>query len=302
MPIIVDKEFSDYGIFTGGRVSVIDRERANRRLMNPLELAILNLTPEKKDTEMQFMRLLSNSPLPINITLIEISPLRCPDGLVKFRKKFAEAEKQRFDGMIITGNPDDNVAFTRTHYWKETEDILDWTNSNVNSVLFVSWAAQAAMYHFYNIKKHSLKDKCFGIFTHRRILDGVSEPLMRGISDEFTMPHSRNSAIYSKDIMYAMDLKILAYSKRAGASIIKSTDNRRIFVTGHMEYERFTLKEEYEQGVKKGLKIKPPANYFTDDEMQEVRMNWASTANLFYQNWLNYCVYQPCCVPAEKEA
>ena len=152
------------------------------------------------------------------------------------------------------------------------------------------------------VKKHSLKDKCCGIFPHQRILDGVTEPLMQGISDEFFMPHSRHSAIYAKDIMHTQELKILAYSKRAGASIIKSTDNRRVFVMGHMEYDRFTLKEEYEQDLREGLYTKPPANYFTDGDLNDVKMNWASTSNLFYQNWLNFCIYQSSFKLLEKEA
>lgn len=293
MPIVVDKEYSAYGIFTGGRVSVIDGDTALRRRTKPLEIAILNLTPEKERTEIQFMRLLSGSPLPVRITVIELTRggKRNENPYGGLYKSFAEAEKQFFDGMIVTGALSDNAAFNRAPFWKEYEDILDWTNSNVGCTLFVCWAAQAALYRFYNIKKHPLKDKCYGVYSHRRIADGLSEPLMRGISDEFTMPHSRHSAIYAKDVMNVMDLKILAYSKRTGASVIKNSDSRRVFVLGHMEYDRYTLKEEYERDLKADADVKPPANYFTGPDMDEVNMSWSSSAALFYQNWLNYCVY-----------
>ena len=210
----------------------------------------------------------------------------------KFYKTFKEVKENKFDGMIITGAPVENMAFEEVAYWKELEEILDWTKTNVTSTLFICWGAQAALHYFYGIKKHPLREKCFGIFAHQRIRDGVTEPLMRGISDEFHMPHSRHTIIYAKDILHTKDLKILAYSKKAGASVIKSMDNRQVFVTGHMEYDRYTLKNEYERDKSAGLDIKPPVNYFADKELNEVKMNWTSTANLFYINWLNYYVYQ----------
>ncbi|MDE6001048.1 MAG: homoserine O-succinyltransferase, partial [Clostridia bacterium] len=215
-----------------------------------------------------------------------------PSHLDRFYKSFNEVKSSKFDGMIITGAPVENMPFERVAYWAELKEILNWTKENVTSTLFICWGAQAALHHFYKIRKHPLKEKCFGIFAHNRVRDGVIEPLMRGISDEFHMPHSRHTIIYAKDIIDVKELKILAYSKRAGASIIKSVDNRQVFVTGHMEYERYTLKNEYERDLKKGLDIKPPVNYFTDKDMKEVKMNWTSTANLFYINWLNYYVYQ----------
>lgn len=296
MPIVIDKDLPAYKILTGERLFVMDHERAFNQDIRPIEIAILNLMPNKETTETQLMRLLSNSPLQVNITLINTSSYNATHTekgyLERFYKTFNEIETKKFDGMIITGAPVENLPFEKVAYWKELVDILDWTKSNVTSTLFICWGAQAALYHFYGIKKHALKDKCFGIFAHRRIRDGVPEPLMRGISDEFHMPHSRHTIIYAKDIMHVNDLKILAYSKKAGASIIKSVDNRRVFVTGHMEYDRYTLKNEYERDLAKGLPIKPPVNYFADDGMTEVKMNWTSTANLFYINWLNYYVYQ----------
>ncbi len=296
MPIVIDKDLPAYKILTGERLFVMDSERAVNQQIRPIEIAILNLMPTKETTETQFMRLLSNSPLQVNITLVKTSSYSATHTdaqyLGKFYKSFREIVSKKFDGMIITGAPVENMPFEKVAYWHELEEIMDWTRSNVTSTIFICWGAQAALYHFYGIKKHPLKDKCFGIFAHQRILDGVAEPLMRGISDEFHMPHSRHTIIYAKDIMHVPGLKILAYSKRAGASIIKSMDNRQVFVTGHMEYDRYTLKNEYERDLEKGLPVKPPVNYFTDGSMEAVKMNWTSTANLFYINWLNYYVYQ----------
>lgn len=296
MPIVIDKDIPAYKILTGERIFVMDKQRATSQEIRPIEIAILNLMPTKEATETQFMRLLSNSPLQVNVTLIKTSTYHAThtdaSHLDRFYKSFGEVKASKFDGMIITGAPVENMPFERVAYWAELKEILNWTKTNVTSTLFICWGAQAALHHFYGIKKHPLKEKCFGIFAHNRVRDGVIEPLMRGISDEFHMPHSRHTIIYAKDIIDVKELKILAYSKRAGASIIKSVDNRQVFVTGHMEYERYTLKNEYERDKAKGLPIKPPVNYFTDGGMNEVKMNWTSTANLFYINWLNYYVYQ----------
>lgn len=296
MPIVINKELPAYRILTDEKIFVMDSERAFLQEIRPIEIAILNLMPTKATTETQFMRLLSNSPLQVNITLVKTSTYNAThtdkSHLDRFYKTFTEIKARKFDGMIITGAPVENMDFEKVAYWKELEEILDWTKTNVTSTLFICWGAQAALHYFYGIKKHPLKEKCFGIFAHRRIRDGVAEPLMRGISDEFHMPHSRHTIIYAKDILHINELRILAYSKRAGASIIKSCDNRQVFVTGHMEYDRDTLKNEYERDLSKGLNIKPPANYFADKDLTEVKMNWSSTANLFYINWLNYYVYQ----------
>ena len=296
MPIVIDKDIPAYKILTGERIFVMDKERAVAQNIRPIEIAILNLMPTKETTETQFMRLLSNSPLQINITLIKTSTYKATHvdkrHLDRFYKSFDEVKGQKFDGMIITGAPLENMAFEKVAYWKELEEIFDWTKSNVTSTIFICWGAQAALYHFYGINKHTLKEKCLGIFAHQRIRDGVSEQIMRGISDEFHMPHSRHTIIYAKDILNIRGLKILAYSKKAGASVIKSSDNRQVFVTGHMEYDRNTLKNEYERDIAAGLDIKPPVNYFADKNLTEVKMNWTSTANLFYINWLNYYVYQ----------
>lgn len=296
MPIVIDKDIPAYKILTGERIFVMDSDRATLQDIRPIEIAILNLMPTKETTETQFMRLLSNSPLQVNITLIRTAtynPTHTEAAhLERFYKNFSDIRGRRFDGMVITGAPVENMEFEDVAYWRELEDIFDWTRTNVTSTIFICWGAQAALHYFYGIKKHPLKEKCFGIFAHQRVRDGSIEPLMRGISDEFHMPHSRHTIIYAEDIKNVPELKILAYSKRAGASIIKSLDNKQVFVTGHMEYDRDTLKNEYERDKAKGLPIKPPVNYFADKDMKEVKMNWSSTSNLFYINWLNYYVYQ----------
>ncbi len=296
MPIVIDKDIPAFKILTGERIFVMDTDRAFSQEIRPIEIAILNLMPTKETTETQFMRLLSNSPLQVNITLVRTATYNPThteqEHLKRFYKSFDEIKGRRFDGMIITGAPVENMPFESVAYWKELEEILNWTTTNVTSTLFICWGAQAALHYFYGIKKHPLKEKCFGIFAHQRVFDGMQEPLMRGISDEFHMPHSRHTIIYASDINKVPELKILAFSRRAGASIIKSRDNKRVFVTGHMEYDRDTLKKEYERDKAKGLDIKPPVNYFADKEMTKVKMNWSSTANLFYINWLNYYVYQ----------
>ncbi|MCD8286236.1 MAG: homoserine O-succinyltransferase [Clostridia bacterium] len=296
MPIVIDKELPAYNILTGERIFVMDVHRAYTQQIRPIEIAILNLMPTKVDTETQLMRLLSNSPLQVNITLVKTSTYTSThtdkSHMDQFYKYWDEVKNLKYDGMIITGAPVENMEFEDVAYWKELCEILDWTKTNVTSTLFICWGAQAALHYFYGIQKHPLKEKCFGVFAHQRVHTETPEPLMRGISDEFHMPHSRHTLIYAKDIESVPELRILAYSKRAGASIIKSLDNSQVFVTGHMEYDRYTLKNEYERDKAKGLDIKPPANYFTDSTCTHAKMNWSSTANLFYMNWLNYYVYQ----------
>lgn len=238
MPIVIDKDIPAYKILTEEKIFVMDKTRAKLQDIRPIEIAILNLMPTKETTETQFMRLLSNSPLQVNVTLVQTSTYKAThvdkSHLDRFYKTFDEIKHNKFDGMIITGAPVENMPFEKVAYWKELEEILDWTTKNVTSTLFICWGAQAALHYFYGIKKHPLKEKCFGIFAHQRVRDGIAEPLMRGISDEFHMPHSRHTIIYAKDILHVNSLKILAYSKKAGASVIKSVDNRQVFVTGHM--------------------------------------------------------------------
>ena len=216
MPIVIDKDIPAYKILTGEKIFVMDTDRAGVQDIRPIEIAILNLMPTKETTETQFMRLLSNSPLQVNVTLVRTetyNPTHVEAKyLSRFYKNFEEIKDRKFDGMIITGAPVENLEFEDVAYWEELKEILDWTKTNVTCTLFICWGAQAALHYFYGIKKHPLKAKCFGIFAHQRVQDGSPEPLMRGISDEFHMPHSRHTVIYADDIKNVKGLKILAYS------------------------------------------------------------------------------------------
>ncbi len=296
MPIVIDKDIPAYKILTDERIFVMDSGRAFTQDIRPIEIAILNLMPTKETTETQFMRLLSNSPLQVNITLIRTSSYTPAhtgkEHLERFYKNFGEVKARKFDGMIITGAPVENMEFEDVAYWDELKEIFDWTKTNVTSTLFICWGALAALYYFHGVKKHPLKKKCFGVFAHTRVDYDEPDPLMRGISEKFHMPHSRHSVVYTGDIKKVKSLKLLAYSGEAGAGRIRSTDGRQVFVIGHMEYDKEVLKAEYERDRAKGLEIDPPEHYFANRAKTKINMKWSSTANLFYMNWLNYYVYQ----------
>lgn len=292
MPILVDRNSPESLILGGQRVFLTDSQRTAAQGLRAVEIAICNLIPTEEDSETQFMRLLSNSPLPLHITLVR-SPLRIAtdgDEWAPFRKSFDEARDKTFDGMIVTGVPDGSGALDKSDL-RALKELFRYTRNRVGSTLFCCLAAQLALHYFYGIRKHPQKE-VFGVLEHQKVRDGIYEPLMRGISDEFPMPHARHIAIHAKDVLHVDELKVLAYSKRAGASVIKSVDDRQVFVTGHMEYDRYSLKNEYERARAQGREIKPPVNYFADKEQTEVKVNWTSSAHLFYCNWLNHCVYR----------
>ena len=295
MPIVIDRNIPAYTVLSGERIVVMDRERATSQDIRPIEIAILNLMPTKIETETQFMRLLSNSPLQVNVTLIHTSSYRSKNTeaeyLDRFYQSFESVKNKHFDGMIVTGAPVEDMDFQDVAYWNELTKLFDWTKTNVTSTIFICWGAMAALHYFYGIEKYPLSRKLFGVFTHRKVHFETPDPLMRGVSDEFHMCHSRHSAVREKDIAKDERLKILATSNRAGAPIVTNLDHSRVFVLGHMEYDRDTLKKEYERDLAKGLPIDKPFCYFLDKECTKINMNWSSTANLFYNNWLNF-VYQ----------
>lgn len=271
----------------------MDRERAGTQDIRPIEIAILNLMPTKKETETQFMRLLSNSPLQVNITLIHTESYRSKNTeanyLERFYQPFSQIKNRHFDGMIVTGAPVEDMEFSDVAYWNELTKLFDFTKTNVTSTIFICWGAMAALNYFYGIRKYPLDHKMFGVFSHHKTLSTTPDPLMRGISDEFHICHSRHSTVREIDLRKNDQLKILAKSHRAGAAISCSLDHSQIFVLGHMEYDRETLQSEYERDLNKGLSIAKPFNYFAPNG--SIKMNWSSTANLFYNNWLNL-VYQ----------
>lgn len=297
MPIVIPKDIPAFNTLLNENIFIMSKQRSINQDIRPIEIAILNLMPTKVVTETQLMRLLSNSPLQINVTLVGLdtytgthTPL---EHLQKFYKPFSKIKNKKFDGMIITGAPVETMEFSDVAYWKELTEILEFTKTNVTSTIFICWGAQAALNYFYGIKKHPLKEKLFGVFKH--VKTTAYESLLKGVDDKFYMPHSRHTTVYKKDIEKVSDLEVLCHSKKAGASIVKSKDNKYIFIMGHLEYDRETLKLEYERDLNKGLPILEPENYFIGGYKNgngKINMCWASVANLIYVNWLNYYVYQ----------
>ena len=295
MPIVISKDIPAFSALKEENIFVMNDERAFTQDIRPLEIAILNLMPTKVETETQFMRLLSNSPLQVNITLLYTETYKSKNTAVahleKFYKKFDDIKDKHFDGMIITGAPVETMPFEEVKYWDELKKIFDFADKQVTSTIYICWGAQAALYYYYGVDKKLLPEKLFGVFPHKKYIE-QHDPRLKGIDDVFYVPHSRHTTVDMEDVKKIDDLIILSESEYTGLSIAKSRDNKKIFLTGHMEYDRFTLKTEYERDLAKGLKIKPPFNYFTDDTHTDVKVTWTSAANLFYTNWLNYYVYQ----------
>lgn len=294
MPVIVPKDIPAAKILKAENIFVMNPERAKTQDIRPLEIAILNLMPTKIVTETQLIRLLSNSPLQINVTLLStesyVGKNTPAEHLERFYKPFSEVKNRKFDGLIITGAPVEDLAFESVKYWDELKDIFDFAKKSVTSTIFICWGAQAALYYYYGIPKYPLDKKLFGIFKHKKT--SKFEPLLKGTDDRFFMPHSRHTAIKEEDVRAKKELQILAVSKDAGPSIIKSRDGKFIFILGHAEYDRDTLEKEYLRDKERGLDIEPPANYYVKGDRGEIAMCWSSTANLIYMNWLNHYVYQ----------
>ena len=294
MPIIVPKDIPASKILQAENIFVMNEKRAAGQDIRPLEIAIVNLMPTKIVTETQLMRLLSNSPLQVNITLVStasyVGKNTPAEHLQKFYKSFDEIKDRTFDGMIITGAPVEDLEFSEVKYWGELENIFEFAKTHVTSTMFICWGAQAALYYYYGIQKYPLKEKLFGIYKHKKLVE--YDKLLKGTDDRFFMPHSRHSTIREEDVKACKQLVLLASSKVAGASVIRSKDNKFVFITGHAEYDRDTLEKEYLRDKEKGLDIAPPENYYVDEIGGEISMCWASTANLIYMNWLNHFVYQ----------
>jgi len=294
MPIIVPKDIPASKILQSENIFVMNDKRAMRQDIRPLEIAILNLMPTKIVTETQLMRLLSNSPLQINITLISTetyvgknTPL---EHLQRFYKSFSDVKDKKFDGLIVTGAPVEDIDFEEVKYWDELKKVFDFASTNVTSTIFICWGAQAALHYYYGIQKYPLAKKLFGIYKHKKLVS--YERLLKGTDDRFYMPHSRHTTVKEEDIKKCKDLVLIASSKEAGASIARSKDNKFIFIMGHAEYDRDTLEKEYKRDLDKGLPIDPPENYYVEGNKGEIKMCWTSTANLIYMNWLNHYVYQ----------
>ncbi|MCQ2599864.1 MAG: homoserine O-succinyltransferase [Treponema sp.] len=295
MPIKIDSDLPACKVLESENIFVMTGSRAVSQDIRPLKIAIVNLMPTKVTTETQLLRLLGNTPLQIEISLVQmenhISKNVGTDHLEKFYINSSDVFKQKFDGMIITGAPVEQIPFEDVDYWNDLCKIMDYAKTNVFSTLYICWGAQAGLYHHYGVPKYGLDQKMFGIYKNKRSTG--PDPLLRGFDDLFPIPQSRHTTIKKEDIIKHDDLVILAENKDIGPTIIKTKDNRAIFMTGHLEYDSETLKTEYFRDVDKGLEINIPVNYFPfDDPSKEPCSSWRSTAHLFYSNWLNYYVYQ----------
>lgn len=295
MPINIPNDLPAAEVLSNENIFIMHEDRAIHQDIRPLNIVILNLMPTKVVTETQLLRLLGNSPLQVDITLLHpkthVSKNTPQEHLIKFYNTFDEIKDRKFDGMIITGAPVELLEFEEVDYWEELKEIMDWSTSNVFSTFYICWGAQAGLYHHYGIPKYALKTKMFGVFSHRVCIR--NHKLMRGFDDEFYAPHSRHTEIRKEDIEKVEQLEILAESDKAGVYIVASKDGRKIFVTGHSEYDTLTLKYEYNRDVKKGLKIAIPENYYPDNDASRTPVTkWRGHANLLFSNWLNYHVYQ----------
>ena len=295
MPIKIPNDLPATETLNNENIFVITETRALTQDIRPLKILLLNLMPTKIATETQFARLLGNTPLQVKLEFLQTATHKAThtdeQHMIDFYKTFDEIKNEKYDGMVITGAPVELMDFEDVNYWEELCEIMDWSRTHVTSTVHICWAAQAALYHYYGIKKISLPEKLFGIYEHTA--DYKQSILLRGFDDVFMAPHSRHTAVLREDIEKIPDLKILASSKDAGVYIISTDKGRQIFVTGHPEYDTDTLKKEYLRDKEAGLPISIPKNYFEDnDENKEPVNSWRSSANLLYSNWLNYFVYQ----------
>ena len=294
MPIVIPKDLPAFDVLTKEKIFVMPKERAISQDIRPIEIAIVNLMPTKIDTETQLMRLLGNSSLQINVTLVNmdsyISKNTPQSHMLKFYKVFDEIKDKYYDGMIITGAPVEQMEFDEVAYWKELSEIMTWSDTHVTSTIHICWGAQAGLYHHYGITKHTRDSKLFGIYEVRA--EDKYDALLKGMNDNMYIPMSRHTDIDEDTLRNTPDLKVRASGKECGISIIKSVDNKRFFFMGHSEYDRTTLKKEYLRDVDKGLDIQRPVNYFENDGLYDINLSWRSTAYLLFNNWLNYYVYQ----------
>lgn len=276
-------------------IFVMSETKALHQDIRPLKIAIVNLMPTKITTETQLLRLLSNTPLQVEVDFITMNSHTTKhtpiEHMEAFYKTFDEIRHDNYDGMIITGAPVENLDFTQVDYWEELKTIMEWTRTHVTSTLHICWAAQAGLYYHYGIPKYSLEKKCSGVFRHK--INRSTAKLVRGFDNEFYAPHSRYTEVRREDILKVKDLEILAESEEAGVYIVFTKRGRRIFVTGHAEYDADTLQREYERDTEKGIKQEVPKNYFPgDNPSKKPIVRWRSHANLLFSNWLNYFVYQ----------
>ena len=295
MPIRIPNDLPAAGILQQENIFVMTQNRAVTQDIRPLEIVLLNLMPTKIVTETQLSRLLGNTPLQVNLELMHMSSHRSKnvsqEHLLSFYKSFDELKHRKFDGMVITGAPVEQLAFEDVDYWDELCQIMEWSKTNVQSTFHICWGAQAGLYYHYGIKKRALPEKLFGVYPHR--VDYKRSILLRGFDDRFWAPHSRYTTVDREAIEAVPELKILASSEQAGVYAVANKGGRQIFITGHSEYDPETLKGEYLRDRNQGLSTRIPENYFRNDDPEaEPIVRWRGHANLLFSNWLNYFVYQ----------
>lgn len=295
MPIRIDDALPAKQNLEIENIFVMSKMRADTQDIRPLKIVILNLMPTKLETETQLLRLLSNSPLQIDIDFLQVKTHEAKNvsksHMDKFYNTFDDIKDNRYDGMIITGAPVEHLKFEEVDYWDELCEIMEWSKNNVYSTFHICWGAQAGLYYHYGINKKHLDKKMFGVFPHKSLDE--THPLMRGLDDKYYVPHSRHTTVSMHDIAQVKDLQVISYSDMSGVHIVSDMVCRQFFVTGHSEYDRDTLAKEYFRDKAKGLDIEIPYNYFpNDDERLVPIMSWKSTASILFSNWLNYFVYQ----------
>lgn len=295
MPIKIDNQLPARHSLELENIFVMPENRAMTQDIRPLHIIILNLMPTKIETETQILRLLSNSPLQVDVELLQVKSHVAKnvsqEHMLKFYKTFGDVKNRKFDGMIVTGAPVEMMPFEEVDYWDELCEIFDWAKTNVYSTYNICWGAQAALYYKYGVPKHMLDEKLFGVFKHRPL--DLYHPLLRGFSDVYYVPHSRHTETRREDIAEVKDLQILSYSDEAGVHLISDMACRNFFCTGHSEYDSDTLAKEYFRDLKKGMNIKMPYNYFPDNDPRKTPpITWRGVGSLLFQNWLNYFVYQ----------
>jgi homoserine O-succinyltransferase len=295
MPIKISDRLPAARTLEEENIFVMKTSRAYRQDIRPLKIAILNLMPTKITTETQLLRLVGNTPLQMDVTLLYPKSHEAknvsPEHLAAFYDSFDSVKHMRFDGLIITGAPVEHLPFEEVDYWDELKEVMDWSICNVQSTLHLCWAAQAGLYHHFGVPKFALPRKVFGVFPHT--VKRKNLKLFRGFDDVFYVPHSRHTEVREEDVEKVEELEILSVSPEAGLYIVATKDGRMIFITGHSEYDCLTLKTEYERDIAKGLKTDLPKNYFPRDDPSAVPVvKWRGHANLLFFNWLNYYVYQ----------
>lgn len=295
MPLNLPDQLPAVELLKKENIFIMDSGRATEQDIRPLRIVILNLMPLKITTETDLVRLLSNTPLQLELEFMKLKSHTSKNTSIEHMKQFYttfhKMRDQRYDGMIITGAPVEQMPFEEVTYWKELKEIFDWAKTHVTSTLYICWAAQAGLYHGYGIKKYPLNKKMFGVFKHS--FNDPHNAISRGFDDEFFVPHSRHTEIRAEDIVKVPELTLLSESEESGVYMVMARNGREFYITGHSEYSPNTLDTEYKRDLQKGLQIEVPRNYYTDnDPSKKPLVKWRAHANLLFTNWLNYFVYQ----------